>query len=47
MNEHDDRDSYDATWFDRLDAIITGAEVPAPDDDELLRLSAKFVRASA
>jgi uncharacterized membrane protein YgdD (TMEM256/DUF423 family) len=42
MNEHDDRDSLDETWFDKLDAIITGAEVPTPDDDELLRLSAKL-----
>ncbi len=43
MNEH--RDEFDETWFDKLDAIITGKENPSPEDDDLLHVAAKLSEA--
>jgi hypothetical protein len=45
MNER--RDGYDETWFNRLDAIVTGKETPSPEDDELLHVAAKLSDALA
>ncbi len=39
------RDKYDEAWFEKLDAIVTGREVPTPEDDDLLQVAAKLANA--
>jgi len=39
------RDDYDAAWFAKLDAIVTGRKTPAPEDDDLLHVAAKLADA--
>lgn len=43
MSEHGEQnDNYNAAWFEKLDAIVTGENAPTDEDDELLHLAAKL-----
>ncbi len=42
-----DHDRYTDEWLDRLDAIVTGENVPSASDDELLQLATRLVTALA
>ncbi len=39
------RENYDDAWFAKLDAIVTGRETPASEDDDLLHVAAKLADA--
>jgi hypothetical protein len=39
------REKDDAVWFEKLDAIVTGREVPTSEDDDLLQIAAKLANA--
>lgn len=41
--DQEDQEELDEAWFDRLDALIAGEELPAStDDDELLQMAARL-----
>lgn len=45
MNKHEEQ--YDAAWFAKLDAIVTGKEPLSAEDDDLLHVAAKLSDAFA
>ncbi|BCL77853.1 hypothetical protein ccbrp13_03180 [Ktedonobacteria bacterium brp13] len=42
QSKQNDNYNYNAAWFEKLDAIVTGESTPTAEDDELLHLAAKL-----